>query len=213
MTLDRTSNGSLHYKLQLKCGFCSAVNEIISNVCLRFPRCGILAKTVRSLTDFILRMHFTFPEWILFSYSFPLATKIFGTAQQIHAVYGAERPNSEAGRRPAASWNLACHLARYQRAITSQQVCDRSATSLGPVCDQDSVVEFGSDQLRTGLRPCRFEKVRAISTCRDSSNLLEPGRTWSQTGSKPNSITLSWSQTGPRLVTDLLGRASSLLAS
>jgi len=36
-------------------------------------------------------------------------------------------------RRHAATWNLACHLARYQRANTSYQVCDRSATSLGPV--------------------------------------------------------------------------------
>jgi len=27
----------------------------------------------------------------------------------------------------------------------------RSATSLGPVCDQDSVMEFGLDQLLTGL--------------------------------------------------------------
>jgi len=24
---------------------------------------------------------------------------------------------------------------------------------LGPVCDQDNVMEFGLDQLRTGLRP------------------------------------------------------------
>jgi len=36
---------------------------------------------------------------------------------------------SEAGRRPAASWNLAYHLARWQRA-------SRSATSFRPVCDQ-----------------------------------------------------------------------------
>jgi len=38
-------------------------------------------------------------------------------------------------------------------------------------------MEFGLDQLRTGLRPgSRLEQVRAISTCRDSSNMLEPGR-------------------------------------
>jgi len=30
---------------------------------------------------------------------------------------------------------------------------------------------------------------------------------------RPNPITLSWSQTGPKLVADLLARASSLLAS
>jgi len=78
----------------------------------------------------------------------------------------------------------------------------RSATSFEPVCDQDSVMEFGLDQLRTGLRPgsSRFE-------------LSRHARTWSQTGSKPNSITLSWSQTGPKLVADLLARASSLIAS
>ena len=29
----------------------------------------------------------------------------------------------------------------------------RSATRFEPVCDQDSVMEFGLDQLRTGLRP------------------------------------------------------------
>ena len=33
------------------------------------------------------------------------------------------------------------------------------------------------------------------------------------TNEKPNSITLSWSQTGAKLVTDLLARASLLLAS
>jgi len=80
-----------------------------------------------------------------------------------------------------------------------------SATSLGPVCDQDSVMEFGLYQLRTGLWPgsSRFELSRYV----------EIARTWLQTGSKPNSITLSWPQTGPKLVADLLARASSLLTS
>jgi len=58
-----------------------------------------------------------------------------------------------------------------------------SATSFEPVCDQGSVMEFGLDQLRTG-HATRFEQVRAISTCRDSSDLLEarrrPVRSWSQ---------------------------------
>jgi len=51
-------------------------------------------------------------------------------------------------------------------------------------------MEFGLDQLRTGLQPdsSRFEL-----------------RAWSQTGSqlvyKPNSITLSWSQSGIWLLT------------
>jgi len=50
-------------------------------------------------------------------------------------------------------------------------------------------MEFGLDQLQTGLRP---------------------PRTGSQTGSNPNSITLSWSLTGSKLVADLLARASKL---
>jgi len=48
--------------------------------------------------------------------------------------------SSEAGHRPAASWNLTYHLAREQRA-------SRSATSLGPVCDQDSLKEFSFDSV------------------------------------------------------------------
>jgi len=61
-------------------------------------------------------------------------------------------------------------------------------------------MEFGLDQLRTGLRP---GSSYIDMSSRDSSNLLEPA---SHTGSnsKPNSITLFWSQTGPRLVADLL---------
>jgi len=57
-----------------------------------------------------------------------------------YAILVADR--SEAGRRPAASWNLAYHLARYR----FRPAANRSAT--------------------------RFEQVRAISTCRDSSNLV-----------------------------------------
>ena len=40
-------------------------------------------------------------------------------------------------------------------------------------------MEFGLDQLRTGLRPgsIRFELSRYVE-------MLEPARTWSQTGSK-----------------------------
>ena len=53
-------------------------------------------------------------------------------------------------------------------------------------------MKFGLDQLRTGLRP--LERGR------------RPVRSWS----KPNSITLSWSQIGARLVADLLARASEL---
>ena len=55
------------------------------------------------------------------------------------------RPNSVIcypGRRPAASWNLAYHALSSSLAA-SLQVCDMSAISLGPVCDQDSVMEIG----------------------------------------------------------------------
>ena len=58
---------------------------------------------------------------------------------------------------------------------------------------------YVSDQLRTCLRP---DSVMEFD--------FEPARTWSQAGSKPNSITLSglklvrsWSQTGSKLVADL----------
>ena len=43
-----------------------------------------------------------------------------------------------------------------------------SATRLGPVCDQDSLMEFGLDQLGTGLQPG--------SSYLDMSRYLEPGR-------------------------------------
>jgi len=85
---------------------------------------------------------------------------------------------------------------------SSLQVCDQ-------VCNRDSIMEFGFEPQSA----TRFEQVRATSTCRDSSNLFEPGRRPVRSWSKPNSITLYWSQTGPRLVADLLARASSLLAS
>jgi len=89
-------------------------------------------------------------------------------------------------------------LAWASRSVTG----DRSATSLGPVCDQDSITEFGFE--------LGWDQVRAISTCRDSSNLVAdqfaaglsqiplryPGyrqvRGWSQTclDDRPNSSML-----------------------
>jgi len=62
----------------------------------------------------------------------------------------------------------------------------------------------------------RLEQVPAISTCRDSSDLLEPGRSLADRFAAVLSqipYTLSWSQTGSKLVAGLLARASSLLAS
>jgi len=51
------------------------------------------------------------------------------------------------GRRPAASWNLAYHALSSSLAASY-----RSATSLGPVCDQDSVTEFGFNAVWWDLR-------------------------------------------------------------
>ena len=55
-----------------------------------------------------------------------------------------------------------------------------------------------------------FEPV--LDQIRAGSSYVEIDRTWSLTGSqlvyKSNSITLTWLQTGPRLVADLLARAS-----
>ena len=81
-----------------------------------------------------------------------------------YAILVADR--SEACRRPASSWNLA-YSSELARA-------SRPATSLEPVCDQDSVMEFGLPAANQSAT--RLEQVRAISTCRDSSNLLESGR-------------------------------------
>jgi len=65
-------------------------------------------------------------------------------------------------------------------------------------------MEFGFEP---GLQPAssRFELSRHV----------EPAQSWLQTGSKPNSITLSWSLTASKLVRSwsLLAGASSLLAS
>jgi len=74
---------------------------------------------------------------------------------------------------------------------SSLQACDQ-------VCDQDSVMEFGLDQLRTGLRlgSSRFQLSRHVEIARTCSNLVAdrfeakfnlryPGRrqvrSWSQT--------------------------------
>ena len=124
------------------------------------------------------------------------AVRVARQAKFHYAILVADR--SEAGRRPAASWNLAYHLARYQRASKSQQDSDKLRTCLPPG-------QRNGIWLRPAASRCatRFELSRHVQIA----------RTWSQTGSKPNSITLSWSQTGSKLVTDLLPRASSLLAN
>jgi len=85
------------------------------------------------------------------------------------------------------------------------------------------------DMLASLGHPCKFQRVSRLGTLvvgvsqtavlnrgrhlyssyLDMSTQVEPARTWSQTFSKPNSITLSWSQTVPRLIADLSRPASS----
>jgi len=78
----------------------------------------------------------------------PYRTALWVRAKFHYAIMVADRP--EAGRRPAASWNLAYHLARYASELAGlRPASNRSATRFD-----------------------RFEQVRAISTCRDSSNLV-----------------------------------------
>jgi len=54
------------------------------------------------------------------------------------------------------------------RLVSDLQRASRSATSFRPICDQDSVIKFCLDQLRTGLRPgsSRFELSRRIEIAR-----------------------------------------------
>ena len=67
---------------------------------------------------------------------------------QIPLCYPGNRP----GSRPAASWNLAYHALPSSRARAS-----RSATSLGPVFDQDSIMEFGFKE--SHVKPRAYKNV------------------------------------------------------
>ena len=73
-------------------------------------------------------------------------------------------------------------------------------------------MEFGLDQLRTGLRPgsSRFEQSRHVEIARTCSKLVADR--FEAKFHYADYYTV-WSQTGPRLVADLLARASLLLAS
>jgi len=77
-----------------------------------------------------------------------------------YAILVADR--SEAGRRPVADL-----LARASSMLVIGQISARcrSATSLGPVCDQDSVMEFGFQRHYVGcilagctglIRHCKY---------------------------------------------------------
>ena len=115
---------------------------------------------------------------------------------------------SEAGRRPAADLLARASLLLANWMIGQIPARCRSATSFGPVCEQDSVTEFGLDQLRTGMRlgSSRFELSRHVGIARTCSNLVADRF-------EAKFHYAIWSQTGPRLVADLLARASLLLAS
>jgi len=82
-----------------------------------------------------------------------------------HAILVADR--SEAGRRPAASWNL-------HELASLRQVCDQPWTC-------HSVMEFGFEPVCDQVRACsKSRHVEIVRTCITLS--------WSQTGSKPNFI-------------------------
>jgi len=57
------------------------------------------------------------------------------------------------GRRQVRGWSQTCSELEFGLSSSELARASRSATSFGPVCDQDSVIEFGLDQLRTGLQP------------------------------------------------------------
>jgi len=69
-------------------------------------------------------------------------------------------------------------------------------------------MEFGLDQLRTGLQPgsSRSELSRHVEIARTCSNLVADHF-------EAKFHYTIWSQTGSKLIADLLARASSLLAS
>ena len=92
----------------------------------------------------------------------PLKTSTWISSGQIPLRYP--------GRRQVRGWSQTCselEFGLHERA-------SRSATSLGNVCDQDSVMEFGLDQLRTGLQPgsSRFKLSRHVQIARPYSNLV-----------------------------------------
>jgi len=125
------------------------------------------------------------------------------------------------GRRHVQSWSQSCSELEF--GLSSS----RSATGLRPasnLVDQDSVTEFGLDQLRTGLRPgsTRFDQVRAISTCLllyfPRLISVEIARScWNLVSDRFEAkfhyaiLVTDRSEAGRRPVADLLPRASSLL--
>ena len=57
------------------------------------------------------------------------------------------------GHRQVWSWSQTCSELEFGLSSSLLARASRSATSFGPICNQDSVMEFGLDQLRTSLRP------------------------------------------------------------
>jgi len=87
---------------------------------------------------------------------------------------------------------------------SSLQVCD-------PVCDQGSVIQFGLDPLRTGLRPgsSRFDLSQHVEIAQTCSNLVADRF---EAKFRYAILVEDRSEAGRRHVADLLARASSLLA-
>jgi len=82
-----------------------------------------------------------------------------------------------------------------QNSITlsgSKLVADMQRAEIWPI------IYLASSELARAIRwsTTSFEQVRAISTCRDSSNLLEDGRTSVQSQIPLHYLVRSWSHTG-----------------
>jgi len=103
----------------------------------------------------------------------------------------------------------------------SKLVADLQRAEIWPIIQLASSELAQATRSATGPRPASdrpptsFDQVRAISTCRDSSksNLLEPGRRPIRSQIPLRYLVADRSEAGRRPVTDLLARASSLLAS
>jgi len=163
------------------------------------PRNSEVAYTGNSYNDITTRgAEEISPTTAMFSRSFTFAKwrehlrwRLNSLKAKFHyAIWSQRGPKLVADLPRARIWPI-IFLASSELARAS-----RYATSLGPVCDQDSVMEFD------------FEP-----TCRDSSNLLEPGRRPVRSQIPLRYLIADRSEAGRRPVADLLACASLLLAS
>ena len=112
---------------------------------------------------------------------------------------------------------IAAHLCVGLSHVYSTQICSflpRSHVKSGLTADNLALIskyrtdtsahgaelsgQFGPVSTAPKLRPAANRSVTRFAL----SQHVEIARTWSQTGLKPNSITLTWLQTGSKLVAD-----------